>query len=238
MRYVYFTIFLFSFYFTKCQNQKLELTYIFNVVDFSKSLDINNQYKSYFSEKIKNYNLLSNYLSIEVISNKTDYIVKFDDILGTDNFTNSEITALKSLILPFSPIYIKENQIYAQNNLVENVLISFTEDKILKWKITSERKKILNYDCYKAIPIEVNDSFKNNLSLVPEEIWFSPELNFKASPSLFSNVPGVILEMKYKNFNLKVHKVTFSNKNLEYINMESFKLISYAEFENLIQRNN
>jgi GLPGLI family protein len=238
MRYLLLLTLFFSIQFSYCQDKNLELTYTYEIKDFSNSLDNNNQYKSYFSDKIKKFNQLSEYLFIRVVSNKTNYIVTFEDILGTDHFTETEISALKSLALPFSPVYAIENTIYTKNNLIDNILIKFMESEILDWKITSEKKYIMNYECYKAIPENVTDNFKGNTSLIPVEIWFSPEINYKASPSIYSNIPGAILEMNYKTFDIKLHNIKYTTSKLDTLETNDYTILSHQKFLNLIKRDN
>lgn len=65
----------------------------------------------------------------------------------------------------------------------------------LKWKITSERKKISGYSCYKAITIQ---EVKNNDKNVKVEIiaWFSTDIPVPFGPLQFVGLPGLILELE------------------------------------------
>jgi GLPGLI family protein len=205
-------------------------------MDFSKKIDENDPLKSYFSDKIKTYNHLSEFLFIKVHSKDSKYNVFFDDILLPENIPSSELVAIKSLILPFSPIYYIDKQYYTQNTII-NDIIKFDEKEILEWQILDETKNILGYECIKAQPINVNPLYKENLSLIPSFVWFCPELNFKASPSLFSNLPGAILEINYTNFSIYVNNIQLSNENLFTIDLSKRKILNYKQFKSLFTKN-
>ncbi len=61
--------------------------------------------------------------------------------------------------------------------------------KILAWKLTSDSKKILNYDCIKAT---YNDTArKQNITA-----WFTDAIELTAGPNRFSSLPGMILAVE------------------------------------------
>lgn len=60
--------------------------------------------------------------------------------------------------------------------------------KILPWKLTTETKKILNYDCVKAT---YNDTLRKQNIVA----WFTDAIALTAGPSRFSSLPGMILSV-------------------------------------------
>jgi GLPGLI family protein len=75
--------------------------------------------------------------------------------------------------------------------------ISFQNNKV-SWNITSEKKLILGFIVFKAIPIyetQVANRTAHNI----EEVWFCPSLNKKGGPVLYNNLPGLILEVLHRN---------------------------------------
>ena len=61
--------------------------------------------------------------------------------------------------------------------------------KIIAWKLTSDAKKILNYDCTKAT---YNDTTrKQNITA-----WFTDAIELTAGPNRFSSLPGMILAVE------------------------------------------
>lgn len=55
-----------------------------------------------------------------------------------------------------------------------------------KWKLTGEKKKILDFDCQKAVLV---DSTKTVVA------WFATEIPVPAGPETFNGLPGMILEL-------------------------------------------
>ncbi|KAI9549246.1 hypothetical protein GHT06_006823 [Daphnia sinensis] len=60
--------------------------------------------------------------------------------------------------------------------------------KILPWKLTTETKKILNYNCVKAT---YNDTLRKQNIVA----WFTDAIALTAGPSRFSSLPGMILSV-------------------------------------------
>lgn len=58
--------------------------------------------------------------------------------------------------------------------------------KSQKWKLTGEKKKILDYNCQKAILV---DSTKNVVA------WFTTDIPVPAGPETYNGLPGMILEL-------------------------------------------
>lgn len=58
--------------------------------------------------------------------------------------------------------------------------------KILPWKLTTETKKILNYDCVKA-------TFNDTLRKQNIVAWFTDALAITAGPDRYGSLPGLIL---------------------------------------------
>lgn len=235
MKKIILLIFILCFFKVNSQNKNILLNYSFTIKDFSKNIDKSDPLRYYFKDKIKTYNQISNSLFIRVQSNKLDSNVFFNDLLLPENIPSSELIALKSLVLPFSPILHKDDGVYAGNSLIKN-FIKFDVDNILDWKITDDTKKIKGYLCIKAKPININPMFKKNFSLIPTFIWFCPDLNFKASPSLFSNLPGAILEINYKNFDIYIDKINTGDEVFIDNDLSNKKIISYSQFKSLIAK--
>jgi GLPGLI family protein len=62
--------------------------------------------------------------------------------------------------------------------------------KALKWKLTPDKKTILNYKCQKATLV---DSTKTVVA------WFTSEIPLAAGPETFNGLPGLILELDMDN---------------------------------------
>lgn len=63
------------------------------------------------------------------------------------------------------------------------------------WKISSEVRKIDNYQCYKAEYSYEYTTTKGKLMKRTIIAWFAPELPYAFGPGKFSGLPGLILEL-------------------------------------------
>ena len=70
-------------------------------------------------------------------------------------------------------------QIYEDNKLISKPL------ERVSWKISKNTKKILNYNCYKAVAV---------YNKKPLTVYFTTEIKGKASPNKYPFINGVILE--------------------------------------------
>ncbi len=74
------------------------------------------------------------------------------------------------------------------------------ENRMVEWNITSEYKDILGFKCYKATPKYFQKYDTKELNSYPTEVWFAPSINKRGGPIVHSNLPGLILEVKSKQF--------------------------------------
>ena len=63
----------------------------------------------------------------------------------------------------------------------------------IKWKLSSETKKVLGYICYKG------NFYKKGIENIEIEAWYAPELPFSFGPKGYHGLPGLILEIKKNN---------------------------------------
>ena len=59
----------------------------------------------------------------------------------------------------------------------------------IKWNITREKSKILNFEVRKATGTLDNQEIT---------AWFAPKLNIKDGPEIFSGLPGLILKIEFQ----------------------------------------
>lgn len=80
-----------------------------------------------------------------------------------------------------------------------------------EWVLTKETKKIGQFKCYKAIR-------KNSKSSYNVIAWYAPELPFPFGPREFNGLPGIILELEFKNYIFFANKVDLND--LEFVPIE------------------
>lgn len=82
---------------------------------------------------------------------------------------------------------LKTGKAIEKRDLMGKTFIINKEPKKTAWKLTDEQKTILGYNCRKAVFTD---------STGTAEAWFTPELPIASGPSVFSQLPGLILEIK------------------------------------------
>lgn len=99
---------------------------------------------------------------------------------------------------------------------------------IVQFEITAENKNIAGFKCFKAIP-EFIDSLEGGFSSTPTEIWFTPEIQSYGGPTRYTNLPGVILEVKSKNATITATSVKAVKGSIKIPSFPDKKIISHSE---------
>jgi GLPGLI family protein len=82
------------------------------------------------------------------------------------------------------------------------------ENRFVEWTVTNNTKEILGFKCFKAVPKYLQDYDQRQLKGYPTEVWFAPSINKRGGPFKYSNLPGLILEVKAKSFHITALKIT------------------------------
>jgi GLPGLI family protein len=192
----------------KNQNQNI-------VNQFTKSLKENRdkiKYELVFNENESNYKIVEN-LILE--SNK---ILNYAILLtggGEEIYTSLN-----------ENIVIKEIEMFGEKFLVKN-----NSDK--DWVLTQETKLIGGYKCYKAILKQTQ--IQNNIKMPDIEAWYCPEIPISFGPKGYSNLPGLILQLKIGPIVYLATKVAINLK--EKINVHKpnkGKVLSEKEFDEMM----
>lgn len=171
-------------------------------------------YKSYSNgSEIENQNPIIIYTDAEktfilnekVIQQKADFPFEISLIDHTKNWVNN-YTFLKS----------------------NDVIMSEDRDIIDKqnFEITTETKKILGYNCTKAVT-------KINSNTI--EIWFTNELKIKGSPQILGQNLGLVLEIeRNKNFLTKAISLKKTKNNKLSLDISSAKNYDVKTYKDLV----
>lgn len=81
----------------------------------------------------------------------------------------------------------------------------------MDWTITKETKKIGKYKVIKATKKKI----LTNKKTVETVVWFAPEIPNNYGPIGYYGLPGLILEVKGRDFIIYTTKVKFNNKSLK-----------------------
>jgi GLPGLI family protein len=105
----------------------------------------------------------------------------------------------------------------------------------LDWKITSERKTIDQYQCYKATySFDYMLRGKNVTRVIVA--WFAPSLSYSYGPKSYHGLPGLILELTDNTVTFLVSKIEFLDVPL-IIKRPTGQLISKEQYEKAILKN-
>lgn len=98
-----------------------------------------------------------------------------------------------------------------------------------KWSITQETKKIGKYLCFKAISYRKT---RKNRPAVKTTAWFAPVIPVSFGPEFFFGLPGLILEVSYKNISIKATKIILNpSKKIAIKKPTKGKRITHEEYE-------
>ncbi len=114
-----------------------------------------------------------------------------DDInLHNDDGNGGQIQI--KMIRPQSNLYrdLKNDKVVESREFMGRDFLIKDDVENFKWKLAGEQKKILQYNCQKAI---LQDTTRKVFA------WFTAEIPVDAGPAAFSNLPGLILELDIDN---------------------------------------
>ena len=148
-------------------------------------------------EKMKDY---ANSQKFELTFNKKQSSFKYIESLNSDpTFSETENRIARAAFTASSDFYYDK---------LRNIEISQGRDKVLiekknaavAWIISNESKIIGDYLCYKATYQEPYVARKSGEKKYTNVIaWFAPMLPYGYGPIQFYGLPGLILELQYKN---------------------------------------
>ncbi|MDF1697908.1 MAG: GLPGLI family protein [Saprospiraceae bacterium] len=139
-------------------------------------------------------------------------------------------------------------QIVMQMSEVDNVLYSDFENNLrveqrgfmgksfviekeipkMKWKITPEKIKYLDYECMKATHTD-----EEGREVVA---WFAPALRIKAGPASYGNLPGAILMLSVGDQETEIKATKIEMKKVEKIEKpEDGKKVTEEEYEQIVE---
>lgn len=104
------------------------------------------------------------------------------------------------------------------------------------WNITKEKKKIDNYNCYKATKSIIKENFKGEKFEINVEAWYCPELSMSFGPLEYNGLPGLILELHLDNIIYYANSIKiFKTKEISIERPKGNNKISQSDFDKLIK---
>ncbi|SHE48255.1 GLPGLI family protein [Psychroflexus salarius] len=218
------------------QNYKITYQFKFDKLEYPEETEA--YIKQYFEEGLKKQQQISKTLRLILVSDGKRYYASFNQQMLSDNFRFDDVLSTKVAVSPIYPIYYNEAISLAKNVVNPDKLVKVINDKYLTWQITKETKIIEGYKCFKAVPDLKTKKQFNKSVFIPNYVWFSPELNFKASPSVFGDLPGAVLELKHSTAQIKAAKIEQTDETVQVIQLrKNQSLTTYEESIKAIQEN-
>ena len=102
-----------------------------------------------------------------------------------------------------------------------------------EWTLTQETKIIAGYKCFKAV---LKKEENNNKIKKPDIIaWYSPQIPISFGPKGYSNLPGLILELKVGPIIYFATKIELNPKEeIEVKRITNGKIVTEEEFDNIL----
>ena len=171
-------------------SQNYKVTYNLIISENQKALE-NEYLKDYYLKAMEGAKNLTFELHCEVEKSFFEY----KNIL---NINSKETNAAISKSETKKPFYIEKNFLYKiekEKFLDKKYIIKDT--LLTNWELSNETKKINNYTCYKATSkykiINPKGEFFHQVIA-----WFCPEIPLQHGPRGFGGLPGLILELQYR----------------------------------------
>jgi len=193
-------------------------------------VSVNKEYEKHLEDNKTN----SIFQDVNAIAENSHFILEFnnnasyffeEEVLLSDH--TSSLSNASRKIIGGGNIYtnLKEESIYIdKSNLYgEKIFIKRSIDSLL-WKITNSTKTISGYKCYKAVTIKTVKNPKGNFDF-EIEAWFSPVIPVKFGPKHYSNLPGLILELKDSHYTFTTEAIKVLNNKQIKINRPAMKKI-------------
>lgn len=218
-KYKYILVFaIINSFFGNSQNYKLK----YKVTEFKELNESDYSSKKKYLNFQQEFNLAKRYLKtieIDVIITKKGHYYQIEKKLENDFSPNP---FLASLFIGYAGL--KDNFYYHNNDSYyyapDETFITKLGHSNYSWEILPKQISKQGYDCFKANFINVSD-LKEDFSSNGLKIFFTQDLNINAGPTIFANVPGLIIELENKF--LKINLVEITNYKDTVLTFNDFK---------------
>lgn len=204
-------------------------------LDTKKGRELSSSVRTYLLNTNQKMQQISEVLVIKVVSESDKYHLSYPNIMMKDGLSDFDLTSTQSWISIFPEIYYEDNTSYGISKSYSDWVVKSKSQQYFKWDLTSETKSILGFKCYRAVPIMKDGLKKPDNAYIPEEVWFAPELNFRAAPALFADVPGAILEYNTNSAKIKAISVNQVDKKVKRPNFRKYEIIDYKTFNKRVR---
>ncbi|WP_051197410.1 GLPGLI family protein [Flavobacterium soli] len=160
--------------------------------DIALRTGYNYNYSLYYNLKEKKSLFVLDTLIVTKVKGKEDY------------WTDPE-NKINFCIIQKDGYYKRKEQIFDQE-------IYITGKDNIEWEILNDTKEIMGYKCYKAISKNKDLMFT---------VWFTKEIPVQTGPSLYNNLPGLVLWAEDYFSTISVTKISYEKNYSNYTKSES-----------------
>lgn len=192
-------------------NKKIENSYI---NDFFKTAQENAKYVNFqlnFSKESSDFYIVDN-LEVEYQSFR---MVK--GFSGYQGFTS-----------------IRKNNCYIEKEIDAKTFI-LKSNFNPAWTLTTETKKIGNYNCYKATGIKTTkiNGKERKTAIVA---WYCPEISYPFGPNGFGRLPGLIIELQQDNITYGLKSLVLNDKKNKLTEINYSKIITQEKYNEILKK--
>jgi len=133
---------------------------------------------------------------------------------------------------------LAENKKLHQTVRNEKLYLVDMESKKYNWTLLKESKKILGYECFKAIAeYKYHSYFDNKDHTVTITAWYTPSIPLPFGPVEVGGLPGLVLEESASSFYFIAQKIEFSDVDKKIDRPNKGKEVTYEEFNDALYKN-
>lgn len=213
--------------------QNLKIKYDIEITDkiidsLKQDKNNNNSMISIISQSQKD---IKNY-PMDFLVSESGYSINFNQSMQLDKeYQNTKVR--KSLVISLiglnTELYNNYQTCYVSSK--DNLVTTYDIGELGSWEITKETKKIMGYTCYKAVFRTTVSEVKRAALIMPKYAWFTNEIPLRGGPTIFGNLPGLILELETKLAHFIVTSIQKTDIYLKKIDLKNKRVMSFIESE-------
>ncbi len=150
-------------------------------------------------------------LKFQLKFNKKESLFNLYEELASDK--NDFETEMTVFILRGKNIFysdLSENILLEQQDFFGETVRLKKGIEELNWKLTTEKKQIGDYTCYKATGTKYGTNKNKEVTETPITLWYCPELPYQFGPFEAVGLPGLVLEYALGDFIWTVEELELS----------------------------
>lgn len=231
-KFILILLFLFYFPLLFSQNNAIEVIYNEKIID--NPIDTSGikpgDYKLVMFEEMEKIREIVKNINYVLRASQEEAHFTYQEFMENDANANMMNAILASSADGIFYSNLLENEFYWQVQTYEGDYYRIdSENKNNGWNITGEKKRIGNYDCYKA----TKKILLNNRLPIEVIAWFTPEIPFSFGPKGYGGLPGLIVALDERGFYFYAKKIEFLEQNINILKPTKGKQVSPAEFDQL-----